>query len=89
MQQHDGMSVIWRPGFLSCGSAGHQESASPRFPGSSSPNWLRPPEILLLAAGWAAAEARSLERTAAGIILIDTDGRTVAEAVDAVAALTS
>ncbi len=48
----------------------------------------QPPEILLRAAGRAAAEAGALERAAAGIVRIDTDGRTVAEAVDAIAAVT-
>ena len=49
----------------------------------------QPPEVLLQAAGRAAAEARALERAVSGAVRIDTDGRTVAEAVDAIAAVTS
>jgi hypothetical protein len=45
--------------------------------------------VLLQAAGRAAAEARSLERAAGGIARIDTDGLGIAEAVDAIAAVTS
>jgi len=49
----------------------------------------QPPEILLQAAGRAAAEARALERAVAGAVRIDTDGLTVTAAVDAIAAVVS
>jgi hypothetical protein len=78
MQQHDGMSVA--------------ETRIPVLwlsgpPGDPLPG--QPPEILPRAADRAAAGARTLERAMAGTVRIDTDGRTVTEAVDAIAALTS
>lgn len=48
----------------------------------------QPPDVLRQAAGRAAAEARALEQAAAGIVPVDTDGRTVAGTVDAIAAMT-
>jgi predicted ABC-type ATPase len=76
--------------------AGHAEltrrimsrGAGGSWPQPGDPLRGQPPEVLLQAAGRAAAEARALERAAAGIVRIDTDGRTVAEAVDAIAAMT-
>ncbi|HEU5391509.1 MAG TPA: hypothetical protein VFV73_36975 [Streptosporangiaceae bacterium] len=47
----------------------------------------QPREKLLLVADRAAAEARALERVAAGMVRIDTDGLTVTVAVDAIAAV--
>jgi len=47
----------------------------------------QPREVLLRAAGRAATEARVLERAAAGMVRIDTDGLTVTAAVDAIAAV--
>ena len=47
----------------------------------------QPREKLLQAAGRAAAEARALERVAAGMVRIDTDELTVTAAVDAIAAV--
>jgi hypothetical protein len=49
----------------------------------------QPREKLLLVADRAAAEARDLERVAAGMARIDTDGLTVTAAVDAIAAVAS
>jgi len=77
--------------------AGHAEltrrimsrGAGGSWPQPGDPLRGQPPEILLQAADRAAAEARALERAAALTVLIDTDGRTVAEAVDAIAAMTS
>jgi len=47
----------------------------------------QPREKLLLVADRAAAEARALDRVAAGMVRIDTDGLSVAAAVDAIAAV--